>query len=195
MSRTIKILISTDLGGENPAGLGSLFWLFSQWSRVGHALRPSFMLWLFKIWRVSSNGKVMQHLQTCFLIAEADRVLCRHLVMFLTIFFLRMYKMKYICYQDSSVIHGWFVYSVYGWEMRRLSKSSEIQFRMALFSFYTPPDLSPSKLVEHKKSGLVSYFGVPSDREMKRVNFLAATENYRVLNKGCLLYTSDAADE
>ena len=48
-----------------------------------------------------------------------------------------MYKMKYICYQDSSVIHGWFVYSVYGWEMRRLSKSSEIQFRMALFSFST----------------------------------------------------------
>ena len=56
----------------------------------------------------------MQHLQTCSLIAEADRVLCRHLVMFLTIFFHWMYKMKYICYQDPSVIHGWFVYSVYG---------------------------------------------------------------------------------
>ena len=53
--------------------------------------------------------------------AEADRVLCQ-LVMFLTVLFLWMYKMKYSCYQESSVIHGWFVYSVFGWEMRRLSK-------------------------------------------------------------------------
>ena len=28
---------------------------------------------------------------------------------FLTVFFRRMYKMKYSCYQESSVIHGWFV--------------------------------------------------------------------------------------
>ena len=47
----------------------------------------------------------MQHLETCLLIAEADRVLC-HLVMFLTVIFYWMYKMKYSCYQDSSVIHG-----------------------------------------------------------------------------------------
>ena len=69
------------------------------------------------------------------LTAEADRVLCQ-LVMFLTVFFHWMYKMKYSCYQESSVIHGWFVYWVFGWEMRRLSKS-EIRFRMALFSFFT----------------------------------------------------------
>ena len=43
------------------------------------------------------------------LTAEADRVLCQ-LVMFLTVFFLWRYKMKYSCYQESSVIHGWFVY-------------------------------------------------------------------------------------
>ena len=55
------------------------------------------------------------------LTAEADRVLCQ-LVMFLTVFFHWMYKMKYSCYQESSVIHGWFVYWVFGWEMRRLSK-------------------------------------------------------------------------
>ena len=52
---------------------------------------------------------------------------------------------------------------------------------------YTLPDLSPSKLVEHKKSGLISYFGVPSDRGMKPINFLAATEDYRVLHKGCTI--------
>ena len=111
-SHTIKILISNwprtrklsqffkNTGGED---------LFLSWSRVGHALRPIFMLWLVKIWQVSS----------C---AEAYRVLCQ-LVMFLTVFFHGMYKMKYSCYQESPVIHGWFVYWVFGWEMRRLSKS------------------------------------------------------------------------
>ena len=53
--------------------------------------------------------------------AEADRALCQ-LVMYLTVFFHWMYKMKYSCFQESSVIHGWFVYWVFGWEMRRLSK-------------------------------------------------------------------------
>ena len=54
----------------------------------------------------------------------------------LTVFFHWMYKIKYSCYQESSVIHGWFVYRVFGWETRRLSKS-EIRFRMAsFFVFY-----------------------------------------------------------
>ena len=39
------------------------------------------------------------------LTAEADRVFCQ-LVMFLTVFFHWMYKMKFSCYQESSVIHG-----------------------------------------------------------------------------------------
>ena len=38
------------------------------------------------------------------------------------VFFHWMYKIKYSCYQESSVIHGWFVYWVFGWEMHRLSK-------------------------------------------------------------------------
>ena len=68
--RTIKILISNwprtrkfsqffkNTGGED---------LFLPWSRVGHALRPIFMLWLVKIWQVSLCGKFMQHLETCLL--------------------------------------------------------------------------------------------------------------------------------
>ena len=56
---------------------------------------------------------------TCLLLAKADRFLC-HLVMFLTAFFHWIYKMKYICYQGSSPIHGWFVMF--------LSESSEIRF-------------------------------------------------------------------
>ena len=67
------------------------------------------------------------------LTAEADRVLCQ-LVMFLSFFFHWMYKMKFSCYQESSVIHDLFVYWVFGWKIRRLSKS-EIRFRMASFSF------------------------------------------------------------
>ena len=54
-----------------------------------------------------------------------------------TVFFHWMYKMKYNCHQDSSLIHGWFVCWVFGWEMRRLSESSEIRFRMASSSFFT----------------------------------------------------------
>ena len=54
----------------------------------------------------------MQHLETCLLIAKADRVLC-HPVMFQTVFFYLMYKMKYSCYQDCSVIHGWFVHCAF----------------------------------------------------------------------------------
>ena len=42
--------------------------------------------------------------------------------------------MKYNCYQDCSVIHGWFVYCAFCWQMHRLSKSLEIRFRMTSFS-------------------------------------------------------------
>ena len=60
----------TDLGRENSGS----FWkiqagktFFLPWSRTGHALRPLFMLWLVKIWQVSSCGKYMQHLESCLL--------------------------------------------------------------------------------------------------------------------------------
>ena len=35
--------------------------------KLGHAWRPIFMLWLVKIWQVSSCGKFMQHLESCLL--------------------------------------------------------------------------------------------------------------------------------
>ena len=54
----------------------------------------------------------MQCLETCLLIAEADRVLCR----LISLCFIRLFALdlqtKYICYQKSFVIHGWCVYSV-----------------------------------------------------------------------------------
>ena len=87
-SSHLKFWFQTDLEHETSASYyrqGRQLLNFSPWSRVGHALRPMCILWLVKIWQVCSCGKLMQHLETCFLIAEADRVLC-HLVMFLTAF-------------------------------------------------------------------------------------------------------------
>ena len=136
----LKFWFQTDLGRENSASyyrqgrqfLLTLLTMITRWSRyssnyyavIGQNLTGEFMR---KIYAASWN--------LFTLTAEADRILCQ-LVMFLTVFFLWMYKMKYSCYQESSVIHGWFVYWVFGWEMRRLSKS-EIRFRMASFSFFT----------------------------------------------------------
>ena len=69
------------------------------------------------------------------LTAEADRVLCQ-LVMFLTVFSHWMYKMKNSCFQESSVTHGWFVYWVFGWEIRRLSKFGNLISDGIVFVFH-----------------------------------------------------------
>ena len=134
----LKFWFQTDLGRENSAScyrqgrqlLLTFLTMVTRWSRstsnfyalIGQNLTGEFMR---KIYAVSWN--------LFTLTAKADRVFCQ-LVMFLTVFLHWMYKMKYSCYQESSVIHGWFVYWVFGWEIRRLSKS-EIRFRMASFSF------------------------------------------------------------
>ena len=120
--RTIRILISNwpqmqkfsqvyeNIGGED---------LFLPWSRVGHAL-------FYALICQNLIGEFMRKIYAASwkmftLTAEADKVLCQ-LVMFLTVFFLWMYRMKYSCFQESSVVHGWFVYWVFGWEIRHLSK-------------------------------------------------------------------------
>ena len=56
------------------------------------------------------TGKLMRKIYAASwilftLTAEAERVLCQ-LVMFLTVFFHWMHKMKFSCYQEPSVIHG-----------------------------------------------------------------------------------------
>ena len=66
----LRFWFQTDLGSENSASFfKSTGWedLILPWSRVGHALRPIFILWLVKIWQVSSCGKIMQHLESCLL--------------------------------------------------------------------------------------------------------------------------------
>ena len=90
----LKFWFQADLGRENSTGfyMQGRQSLLTFLSRVDHALSPLFVFWLVKIWQVSSRGKFLQRLETCSLIAEADRVLC-HLVMFWTVFFHLMYKM------------------------------------------------------------------------------------------------------
>ena len=142
MCRTIKILISKWprklkfsqflQAGKTCQLLLTFLTKVTRWSRstsnfyalIGQNLTGEFMR---KIYAASWNLFTLR--------AEANRVLCQ-LVMFLTVFFHWMYKMKFCCYQESSVIHGWFVYCVFGWEMRRLSKW-EIRFPIASFLFFT----------------------------------------------------------
>ena len=96
------------------------------------------------------------------LTAEADRVLCQ-LVMFLTVFFSGC--TKYSCYQESSVIHGWFVYWVFSWEMRRLSKFGNLISDGICFVFHLAwcargfkslKQLWPSLIVSGTESQMVS---------------------------------------
>ena len=103
----LKVWFQTDLGRENSASyyrqgrqlLLTLLTMVTRWSRstsnfyalIGQNLTGEFMRKIYAAsWILFT------------LTAEADRVLCQ-LVMFLTVFFHWMYKMKFSCYQESSV--------------------------------------------------------------------------------------------
>ena len=106
----LKSWFKTDLGRENSANyyrqrrqlLLTLLTMVTHWSRstsnfyalVGQNLSGELM------WKIYAASWILFTLR-----AEADRVLCQ-LVMFLTVFFHWMHKMKFSCYQESSVIHG-----------------------------------------------------------------------------------------
>ena len=127
----LTFLFQSDIGRENSAsclkiqaGKTDAF----HFSHHGHAPRPIFMTLIGQ----NLTGEFMRKIYAASwnlltLTAEADRVFCQFM-MFLTVFFHWMYKIKYSCYQESSVIHGWFVYCIFGWEMRNLSKSDGIVF-------------------------------------------------------------------
>ena len=131
----LKFWFQTDLGRENSAS----------YYRQGRQLLLTFLTMVTRWSRSTSNffaligqnltGEFMREIYVASwslftLTAEADRVLCQ-VVMFLTVFFDWMDKMKFSCYQESSVIHGWFVY----WSVA--CQNSVIWLRMASFSFFT----------------------------------------------------------
>ena len=111
MCRTIKILIlngprtrnSASYYGQGRQLLLIFLTMVTRWSRstsnfyalIGQNLAGEFMR---KIYTASWN--------LFTLTAEADRRSLCQLVMFLTVFFHWMYKMKFTCYEESSVIHG-----------------------------------------------------------------------------------------
>ena len=106
----LKFWFKTDLGRENPASyyrrerqlLLTLLTMVTRWS----CSTSNF----YALIGQNMTGDLMRIIYAASwilftLTAEADRVLCQ-LVMFLTVFFHWMHKMKFSCYQDSSVIHG-----------------------------------------------------------------------------------------
>ena len=106
----LKFWFQTDLGRENSASyyrqgrqlLLTLLTMVTRWAcstsiffaLIGQSLTGEFMRKIYAAsWILFT------------LTAEADKVLCQ-ILMFLTVFFHWMYKMKFSCYQEFSVIHG-----------------------------------------------------------------------------------------
>ena len=129
-SHTFKILISNWLRTWKFNRLlhalkARRFWLF--WlSRVDHAPRPIFYVVIGQI----LTGEFMRKIYAASGNLFTDSWSWQSFVSscdVLTVFFYLVYKMKYSCYQDCSVIHGWFVYCAFCWQLHRLSKSLEIR--------------------------------------------------------------------
>ena len=115
---------------------GSCFWLFRT---CGHALVTPYVHVLCSNWS-NLTGEFMRDIYSASENFFTDGWSWQSFVSSCDVFnclFLWIYTMKYISFQDSSDIRCWFVYWVFGWELRRLSKSLEIRFRMASFSFFT----------------------------------------------------------
>ena len=124
----LRFWFQTDLGRENSASYlkiqaGKTFltmvtfyvqFLCSDWSKFDRWVHAENLCSILKLVYFDS-WSWQSFVSTC------DVFNCLNLL-FLYIHW--MYKMKYSCYQEFSVIHGWFVYWVFGWEMRRLSKLS-----------------------------------------------------------------------
>ena len=91
----------------------------------GHALVTLYVQFLYSDWSKIDRWVHAENLCSITKVVYFESRSWQSLVSTCDVFnclFRWMYKMKYSCYQESSVIHGWFVYWVFGWEMRRLSK-------------------------------------------------------------------------
>ena len=105
----LRFWFQTDLGHKSSAIFLKKIQAGKTFSYHGHALRPIFMLWLVKIWKVSSCGKLCIVLKLVYFdswswqsfVSTCD---------FLTVFFHWMYKMKNNCYQESSGLFIWFLF-------------------------------------------------------------------------------------
>ena len=129
----------TDLGSENSSSFFKSTGgedLILPWSRVGHALRPIFILWLVKIWQVSSCGNIMQHLESCLLWQVKLTEFCVNLWCFYLSFSSGCTKwntaaIKSLLLFMAGLFTGFLV------EKCVACQNSVIRFRMASFSFFT----------------------------------------------------------
>ena len=91
----------------------------------GHALVTLYVQFLYSDWSKIDRWVHAENLCSIMKVVYFESRSWQNFVSTCNVFnclFHWMYKMKYSCYQESSVIHGWFVYWVFGWEMRCLSK-------------------------------------------------------------------------
>ena len=136
MCRTIKILISNwprtrKFSQLLQAGKTVAF----DFSHHGHSLRPIFMLWLVKIWQVSSCRILCSFLKLVYFDSWSWQSFVSTCDAFNCLFLLDVQNeiqllSRVFCYSWLVCLLG------FGWEIRCLSKS-EIRFRLASFSFYT----------------------------------------------------------
>ena len=131
----------TDLGRENSAchlkiqtGKTEAF----HFSYHSHALITLYVQFLCSDWSKFDRWVHAENLYSILKLVYFDSWSWQSFLSTCDVFW--MHKMKYSCYQQSSVIHGWFVHWIFGWEMRRLSKS-EIRFLMTSLSFFTLLDV------------------------------------------------------
>ena len=165
MSRTFKILISNwprtrKFNRLYTCREGNRFWLLSPQSSVDHALLPIFYAligqnlageFMRKIYAASGNLLTDSWRWQGF-VSSCDLFNC--------LFLLDVPSEIELLTRLFCVIHGWFVYCAFDWEMHRLSKSLEIRCRMALFSkisLLTCPCLRRTKRVE-KSQAILAWF-------------------------------------
>ena len=123
-------------------------WQVSSCGKLMHHLETC-LLWQLKLTEFCVNFRVNLW---CFLMSfstgstKCNTAAIKSLLLFLAGWFIGFLVEKCsilkLVYFDSwscqsfMKLHGWFVYWIFGWKMRRLSKS-EIRFRMTSFSFFT----------------------------------------------------------
>ena len=120
----LRFWFQTDLGRKNSASFlknAGEEDLSLQWSRVAHALCLMFILWLVKIWQVSSCGKFMQHYKVVFFDSWSWQRFVLTCDVFNCLFPLDVPNeiqllLRVFCYSWLVCLPG------FGWEMRRLSK-------------------------------------------------------------------------
>ena len=121
----LRFWFQTDLGRENSTIFFFLLQAGKNYYYHGHALVTLYVQFLYSDWSKIDRWVHAENLCSIMTVVYFESWSWQSFVSTCDVFnclFHWIYKMKYSCYQESSVIHGWFVYWVFGWEMRRLSK-------------------------------------------------------------------------